>query len=39
MDPQKNLYNEYFYGGGLVEYVKWLNAEKVLFFSYNAFPL
>ncbi|XP_044478362.1 DNA gyrase subunit B, chloroplastic/mitochondrial-like [Mangifera indica] len=28
MDPQKNLYNEYFYGGGLVEYVKWLNAEK-----------
>lgn len=25
----KTLYNEYFYAGGLVEYVKWLNTDKV----------
>ncbi|XP_031260231.1 DNA gyrase subunit B, chloroplastic/mitochondrial-like isoform X4 [Pistacia vera] len=28
VDPEKNLYNEYFFAGGLVEYVKWLNTEK-----------
>ncbi|XP_061364799.1 DNA gyrase subunit B, chloroplastic/mitochondrial-like isoform X2 [Gastrolobium bilobum] len=27
-DPEKNQYNEYFYAGGLVEYVKWLNTDK-----------
>ncbi|KAI4300888.1 hypothetical protein L6164_034215 [Bauhinia variegata] len=27
-DPEKIQYNEYFYAGGLVEYVKWLNADK-----------
>ncbi|KAK7286683.1 hypothetical protein RJT34_21863 [Clitoria ternatea] len=27
-DPEKDLYNEYFYAGGLVEYVKWLNTDK-----------
>lgn len=27
-DPEKNLYNEYYYAGGLVEYVKWLNTDK-----------
>lgn len=25
----KEQYNEYCYAGGLVEYVKWLNADKV----------
>lgn len=29
MDPEKRLYNEYSYAGGLTEYVKWLNADKV----------
>lgn len=28
-DPEKNQYNEYYYAGGLVEYVKWLNTDKV----------
>ncbi|KAJ1405216.1 TOPRIM domain [Sesbania bispinosa] len=27
-DPEKIQYNEYFYAGGLVEYVKWLNTDK-----------
>ncbi|ESW34084.1 hypothetical protein PHAVU_001G123100 [Phaseolus vulgaris] len=27
-DPDKAQYNKYFYAGGLVEYVKWLNADK-----------
>ncbi|GER25778.1 DNA gyrase subunit B, partial [Striga asiatica] len=27
-DPEKRLHNEYNYAGGLVEYVKWLNADK-----------
>ncbi|XP_059462953.1 DNA gyrase subunit B, chloroplastic/mitochondrial-like [Corylus avellana] len=27
-DPEKNQYNEYFYAGGLVEYVTWLNTDK-----------
>ncbi|KAL2501930.1 DNA gyrase subunit B [Forsythia ovata] len=27
-DPEKSLYNEYCYAGGLIEYVKWLNADK-----------
>ncbi|XP_039047526.1 DNA gyrase subunit B, chloroplastic/mitochondrial-like [Hibiscus syriacus] len=26
--PEKSLYNEYFFAGGLFEYVKWLNADK-----------
>ena len=28
-DPDKNQYNEYFYAGGLIEYVTWLNTDKV----------
>ncbi|XP_021745927.1 DNA gyrase subunit B, chloroplastic/mitochondrial-like [Chenopodium quinoa] len=27
-DPEKSRYNEYYYAGGLVEYVKWLNVDK-----------
>ncbi|EEF40205.1 DNA gyrase subunit B, chloroplastic/mitochondrial [Ricinus communis] len=27
-DPEKNQYDEYFYAGGLIEYVKWLNTDK-----------
>ncbi|GFP80804.1 DNA gyrase subunit b chloroplastic/mitochondrial [Phtheirospermum japonicum] len=27
-DPEKRLHNEYSYAGGLIEYVKWLNADK-----------
>ncbi|KAF8395721.1 hypothetical protein HHK36_019671 [Tetracentron sinense] len=27
-DPEKPQYNEYFYAGGLVEYVRWLNTDK-----------
>ncbi|CAI0439849.1 unnamed protein product [Linum tenue] len=27
-DPAKNQADEYYYAGGLVEYVKWLNADK-----------
>ncbi|CAL5420619.1 unnamed protein product [Camellia sinensis] len=27
-DPEKNQYSEYYYAGGLVEYVKWLNTDK-----------
>ncbi|EOY08861.1 Dna gyrase b2 isoform 1 [Theobroma cacao] len=27
-NPEKSLYNEYFFAGGLVEYVKWLNTDK-----------
>lgn len=34
-DPEKIQSNEYFYAGGLVEYVKWLNTDKVwLTFSF-----
>lgn len=29
IDPEKIQHAEYFYAGGLVEYVKWLNADKV----------
>uniref|UniRef100_A0A2P2LWT1 DNA topoisomerase (ATP-hydrolyzing) n=1 Tax=Rhizophora mucronata TaxID=61149 RepID=A0A2P2LWT1_RHIMU len=32
-DPEKSQYDEYYYGGGLVEYVNWLNNDKVLVFS------
>lgn len=28
IDPDKNQYNEYFYAGGLIEYVTWLNTDK-----------
>jgi len=28
-DPEKTQHNEYFYAGGLVEYVSWLNTDKV----------
>lgn len=28
IDPENSQYNEYCYAGGLVEYVKWLNADK-----------
>jgi hypothetical protein len=31
-DPEKVQFNEYFYAGGLAEYVKWLNTDKVFFF-------
>uniref|UniRef100_A0A7C9E0D9 DNA gyrase subunit B n=1 Tax=Opuntia streptacantha TaxID=393608 RepID=A0A7C9E0D9_OPUST len=27
-DPEKNRYSEFYYAGGLIEYVKWLNADK-----------
>uniref|UniRef100_A0A1J3IJM1 DNA gyrase subunit B n=1 Tax=Noccaea caerulescens TaxID=107243 RepID=A0A1J3IJM1_NOCCA len=27
-DPERNLYSEYFYAGGLTEYVSWLNTDK-----------
>ncbi|XP_034224080.1 DNA gyrase subunit B, chloroplastic/mitochondrial isoform X2 [Prunus dulcis] len=27
-DPEKNHHNEYFYAGGLVEYVRWLNTDN-----------
>ncbi|KAF5474265.1 hypothetical protein F2P56_006178 [Juglans regia] len=27
-DSEKNQYNEYYYAGGLVEYVRWLNTDK-----------
>ncbi|KAM5578082.1 DNA gyrase subunit B, chloroplastic/mitochondrial [Rosa sericea] len=27
-DPEKIQHNEYFYAGGLVEYVRWLNTDK-----------
>ncbi|KAJ8770567.1 hypothetical protein K2173_018058 [Erythroxylum novogranatense] len=27
-DPEKSQYDEYFYAGGLVEYVNWLNMDK-----------
>lgn len=29
VDPGKSQYSEYSFAGGLVEYVKWLNADKV----------
>ncbi|XWS16640.1 hypothetical protein CRYUN_Cryun34aG0108400 [Craigia yunnanensis] len=29
--PEKSLYNEYFFAGGLFEYVKWLNTDKNVF--------
>ncbi|XP_071686472.1 DNA gyrase subunit B, chloroplastic/mitochondrial-like [Rutidosis leptorrhynchoides] len=28
MDPEKSRFDEYCFAGGLVEYVKWLNADK-----------
>lgn len=28
IDPEKSQYTEYNYAGGIVEYVKWLNADK-----------
>nr|XP_027123314.1 DNA gyrase subunit B, chloroplastic/mitochondrial-like [Coffea arabica] len=28
IEPEKIQYNEYFYAGGLAEYVKWLNTDK-----------
>lgn len=28
-DLEKNQYNEYCYAGGLIEYVRWLNTDKV----------
>lgn len=28
-DPERDLYSEYFYAGGLTEYVSWLNTDKV----------
>lgn len=28
-DPERDLYSEYFYAGGLIEYVSWLNTDKV----------
>lgn len=28
-DPTKRLHHEYCFAGGLIEYVKWLNADKV----------
>ncbi|KAL0708225.1 hypothetical protein Bca4012_074651 [Brassica carinata] len=27
-DPERDLYSEYFYAGGLTEYVSWLNTDK-----------
>lgn len=44
IDPEKIQCNEYFYAGGLVEYVKWLNADKVclsfpFYFSHTSFSL
>ncbi|ESQ49041.1 hypothetical protein EUTSA_v10020150mg [Eutrema salsugineum] len=27
-DPERDLYSEYFYSGGLTEYVSWLNTDK-----------
>ncbi|KAF9595025.1 hypothetical protein IFM89_036043 [Coptis chinensis] len=27
-DPEKTQHNEYYYAGGLLEYVKWLNSDK-----------
>ncbi|XAR68410.1 DNA topoisomerase (ATP-hydrolyzing) [Bertholletia excelsa] len=27
-DPEKSQYSEYYYAGGLVEYVRWLNTDK-----------
>ncbi|KAL6555331.1 hypothetical protein OROGR_006589 [Orobanche gracilis] len=35
-DPEKRQYNEYSYAGGLIEYVKWLNADKVIIFFPSA---
>uniref|UniRef100_A0A7N0T978 DNA topoisomerase (ATP-hydrolyzing) n=1 Tax=Kalanchoe fedtschenkoi TaxID=63787 RepID=A0A7N0T978_KALFE len=36
--PENSLTTEYFYAGGLVEYVKWLNSDKVFrcIFGHNA---
>ncbi|KAI7739312.1 hypothetical protein M8C21_029379 [Ambrosia artemisiifolia] len=33
-DPEKNRYDEYCFAGGLVEYVKWLNADKFMRFTW-----
>lgn len=32
-DPEKNQYTEHFYGGGLSEYVSWLNTDKVRIYT------
>lgn len=32
-NSEKHLYNEYFYAGGLTEYVNWLNTDKVWLFQ------
>ncbi|KAF9593313.1 hypothetical protein IFM89_021069 [Coptis chinensis] len=29
-DPEKMQHNEYYYAGGLLEYVKWLNSDKAI---------
>ncbi|CAL5423074.1 unnamed protein product [Camellia sinensis] len=34
-DPEKNQYSEYYYAGGLVEYVKWPNTDKRCFDAYS----
>lgn len=37
IDPEKIQFNEYYYAGGLVEYVKWLNTDKVCFHIFLCF--
>lgn len=32
-EPEKIQCNEYYYAGGLVEYVSWMNADKVGYFT------
>lgn len=32
-DPEKSQYTEYFYAGGLTEYVSWLNTDKVRMYT------
>lgn len=32
-DPERDLYSEYFYAGGLIEYVSWLNTDKVRIYT------
>ena len=34
-DPEKNQYDEHFYAGGLIEYVNWLNTDKVLLYFFE----
>lgn len=38
-DPEKNQYDEHYYAGGLVEYVDWLNTDKVLFYFFEQLSL